>query len=262
IEAWRVDAVIIYKLDRLTRSIRDFGKIMELFDAHGVAVAAVSQSINTGDSMGRLMVHVLMSFAQFERELASERTRDKIAATRKKGIWTGGRPVLGYDFAGSRLVVNEAEAKTVRWIFEQYIERQSLRGLVALLAEKGIKAKLWTTKGGREIGGGKLSLGAVATMLSNQIYIGKPPHKDGVYEGQHDAIVDDELYRRVQEVLAENKVCGSSMKQNKYGGLLKGLLVCGGCGSAMTHTSTTKRRKGGKGTLYRYYACKTPVLTG
>ncbi len=127
VAAGRIDNVVIYKLDRLTRSIRDFGKIMEHLELHGATVAAVTQSIDTRNSMGRLMVNVLMSFAEFERELASERTRDKIAATRRKGLWTGGRPVLGFDVVESKLVVNPAEAATVRAIFVRYLELRSLQ---------------------------------------------------------------------------------------------------------------------------------------
>lgn len=263
IEAGRVDCVIVYKIDRLTRSIRDFGRILEAFDRGGVTIAAVTQAIDTGDSMGRLMVHVLMSFAQFERELASERTRDKIAASRKKGIWTGGRPVLGYDYAGSRLVVNEPEAETVRAIFDRYLDCQSLRGLAALLDRDGVRAKRWTTRAGREVGGGTFTLTAVSTLLSNRLYLGQVTHGESVYEGQHTAIVDEAVFRRVQELLAENRVCGASLKQNKYGGLLKRILICGACGAAMTHSSTTKRGKGGgTGVLYRYYSCRAPALAG
>ena len=264
IELGKVDVVVIYKLDRLTRSIRDFGRIMETFEAQGVAVAAVSQPINTGDSMGRLMVHVLMSFAQFERELASERTRDKIAATRKKGIWTGGRPVLGYDFIDSKLVVNPVESRQVRQIFGWYIECQSLRKLLARLEDEGITNKKWTTAAGDETGGNAFSLNTLSNLLSNCLYIGRVPYKDTSYDGQHDAIVDPAVYQRVQEILQENRSCGSSMKQNRYGGLLKGVLTCGGCGCPMVHTSTSKVAPGGTDTriVYRYYTCRSPVLIG
>lgn len=266
IDAGRIDVVVVYKLDRLTRSIRDFAKLMESFDAKRVAIAAVSQSINTQDSMGRLMVHVLMSFAQFERELASERTRDKISASRKKGIWTGGRPILGYDFAGSRLVENAAEARTVRSIFGWYIEIQSLRSLLVKLSDEGVTNKAWTTRDGRPMGGKPFVLSGIAQLLANPLYVGKVPHHDVVYDGQHDGIVDPAVFQRVQELLAENKTCGASLKQNKWGGLLKGMLVCQGCGAVMVHTSTSKPiakdESSGTRVTYRYYTCRTPALVG
>ena len=263
IERGEIDIVVIYKLDRLTRSIRDFGRIMESFEAQGVAIAAVTQSINSSDSMGRLMVNVLMSFAQFERELASERTRDKIAASRKKGIWTGGRPVLGYDFADSKLVVNEEEAKQVRQIFGWYIECQSLRGLLSRLQAESVTNKRWTTADGKVCGGKPYTLSTVAWLLSNILYIGRVPHKDTSYEGQHEAIVELKVFQRVQEILQENRACGASLRQNKFGGLIKGLLTCGGCGCAMVHTSTNKAAPGGNGKImYRYYTCRSPALIG
>ena len=259
-----VDVVVIYKLDRLTRSIRDFAEIMEAFESQGVAVASVTQPINSGDSMGRLMVHILLSFAQFERELASERTRDKIAASRKRGIWTGGRPVLGYDFAGSKLVVNEAEAQLVRRIFGWYIECQSLRALLAKLESEGVTNKRWTTLAGQETGGNPFSLSTLSGLLSNCLYIGRVQHKGTSYEGQHEAILDPSVFQRVQEIQQENRTCGSSLRQNKFGGLLKGLLTCAGCGRSMVHTSTTKGASDGSSTksIYRYYTCRSPALIG
>lgn len=264
IERGEIDVVVIYKLDRLTRSIRDFAQIMEAFESQGVAIAAVTQPINSGDSMGRLMVHVLMSFAQFERELASERTRDKIAASRKKGLWTGGRPVLGYDFADSKLVVNEAVATQVRRIYGWYIELQSIRALLAKLEAEGVTNKRWTTMAGEVTGGGPFSLSTLSGLLSNVLYIGRVPHRDTSYEGLHEAIVDQKVFQRVQEILQENRACGASLRQNKYGGLLKGLLTCAGCGCAMVHTSTTKGSGDGSPTksVYRYYTCRSPVLIG
>lgn len=264
VERGEVDVVVVYKLDRLTRSIRDFAEIMEALESQGVAVASVTQPINSGDSMGRLMVHILLSFAQFERELASERTRDKIAASRKKGIWTGGRPVLGYDFAGSKLVVNEREAQDVRRIFGWYLELKSLRALLAKLQAEGVTNKRWTTTAGAETGGNPFSLSTISSLLSNVLYIGRVPHLETSYEGQHEAILDPKLFLRVQEILQENRSCGASLRQNKYGGLLKGLLTCAGCGCAMVHTSTTKcvRESSWTKSVYRYYTCRSPELIG
>jgi len=263
IEDGQIDVVVVYKIDRLTRSIRDFGRIMETFESRGVAIAAVTQSINSSDSMGRLMVNVLMSFAQFERELASERTRDKIAASRKKGIWTGGRPVLGYDFGGSKLVVNESEAKLVRQIFGWYVEYQSMRALLARLESEGIINKMWTTAEGVETGGNPFSLNTISKLLSNCLYVGRVPYKGVTFDGQHEAIVDPKVFQRVQEILQENRSCGASLRQNTFGGLIKGLLTCGGCGCAMVHSTTSKSVSEGAGkVVYRYYTCRSPALIG
>lgn len=258
VEAGRVDAIVIYKLDRLTRSIRDFGRIMELLEQHSVALVVVTQPINTGTSMGRLMVHILMSFAQFERELASERTRDKIALSRQRGQWTGGRPVLGYDYAGCKLTVNHDEVSVVRAIFDLYLERGTLRGVLAALAEQGITNKVWTTRDGRTMGGQPLSLSRLAGLLANPLYIGKVPHRSKLYDGVHAGIIDPAVFHRVQELLAENARSGGTLRRNLHGGLLKGLLRCGCCGAAMIHSTS-----GGKGKpLHRYYRCGTAMLRG
>lgn len=260
VRAGRVQTVVCYKLDRLTRSIRDFAKIMEEFEARGVALVVVTQPINTASSMGRLMVHVLMSFAQFERELASERTRDKIALSRQRGQWTGGRPVLGYDYAGCRLELNEAEARTVRAIFARYLGVRSLRALLRELEAQGITNKRWTSRAGREMGGKPFALSGLAGLLANPLYVGKVPHHGRVYDGQHPAIVEPQVFERVQELLAENGRSGASLTRNRHGGLLKGLARCAGCGATMVHSTTT--RGGRAGRTHRYYICRTRQLHG
>lgn len=257
VRAGRVQAVVCYKLDRLTRSIRDFARIVEVFEAHSVALVIVTQPINTSTSMGRLMVHVLMSFAQFERELASERTRDKIALSRQRGQWTGGRPVLGYDYAGCRLELNEAEARTVRSIFSRYLDVRSLRALLKELEEQGVTNKRWTSRAGREMGGKPFVLSGLAGLLANPLYVGKVPHHGRVYDGQHQAIVEPQVFERVQELLAENGRSGASLTRNRFGGLLKGLARCAGCGATMIHSTTTR---GGR--THRYYICRTRQLHG
>lgn len=210
IAAGRVDVVVCYKLDRFTRSIRDFGRMMEELDRKGVALVMVTQPINTGTSMGRLMVHVLMSFAQFERELTSERTRDKIKLSRQRGQWTGGRPVLGYDFAGCKLLLNEREAPLVREIYGKYLEVRSLRGVLEHLASRGVTNKTWVTRDGRAMGGKPFVLSGIAQTLANPLYIGKVPHVAGQHPGpareqvtqQHWANLDpDQLLHRMSHRL-------------------------------------------------------------
>jgi DNA invertase Pin-like site-specific DNA recombinase len=191
IEAGRIDVVVVYKIDRLTRSLTDFSRIIETFDKAGTSFVSVTQSFNTTDSMGRLMLNVLLSFAQFEREVTGERIRDKIAASKAKGMWMGGNLPLGYDLpaAGTRtLLVNEAEAATVRHIFNRYLEIGSVHALQRELGEQRILSKLRTFSTGRTSGGQPFSRGALFHLLRNQIYLGKIVHKDQVFEGAHDAI--------------------------------------------------------------------------
>jgi len=253
IEAGRVDCIVVYKVDRLSRSLLDFARIMETFEKHGVSFVSVTQQFNTNTSMGRLMLNVLLSFAQFEREIISERTRDKIAAARRKGKWSGGRPILGYDVdpRGGRLLVNEDEAARVRAIFELYLEHQSLIETVKVLDERGWTTKRWTTKKGHEAGGKSFTKNSLFKMLTNVLYLGKITLKDEVFEGEYPAIVDEDVFRRVQRLLKRNGRTGGKHVRNKYGALLKGLLYCRPCGCAMMHTYTTKKN----GRRYRYYVC-------
>jgi len=253
IEAGRVDCVVVYKVDRLSRSLLDFARIMETFEKHRVSFVSVTQQFNTTTSMGRLMLNVLLSFAQFEREIISERTRDKIAAARRKGKWSGGMPILGYDVApgGGKLLVNEDEAARVRAIFELYLEHQSLIETVKALDARGWTTKRWTTKKGHERGGRPFNKNSLFHLLTNVLYLGKITYKDEVFEGEHAAIVDEEVFRRVQRLLKRNGRTGGKHVRNKYGALLKGLLYCRPCGCAMMHTYTAKKN----GRRYRYYVC-------
>ncbi len=253
IEAGRVDCIVVYKVDRLSRSLLDFARIMGTFEKHGVSFVSVTQHFNTTTSMGRLTLNILLSFAQFEREIISERTRDKIAATRRKGKWSGGMPVLGYDIDphGLRLVVNEDEAVKVRSIFELYLERQSLIETVKELDLRGWAAKQWVTKKGREIGGKPFNKNNLFRLLTNVIYTGKITYKDEIHEGEHAAIVDAEIFKRTQRLLKRNGRSGGKHVRNRFGALLKGLLHCVPCGCAMSPTHTT--RNGNK--RYRYYVC-------
>jgi site-specific DNA recombinase len=251
VEAGKIDCVVVYKVDRLSRSLLDFAKMLEVFERHQVAFVSVTQQFNTTTSMGRLMLNVLLSFAQFEREMISERTRDKIAATRRKGKWTGGMPLLGYDVHDTKLVVNEEEASRVRQVFELYLEHQSLLAVVAELDQRGWSTKHWTTRKGTDRGGKPFTKTSLHKLLTNITYTGKLKYKDEIHEGEHVAIVGSDLWQQVQSVLSRNGRTGGSAVRNKFGALLKGILHCVPCGCAMSPTHSTK----GGTKRYRYYVC-------
>ena len=199
-----VDVIVVYKIDRLTRSLADFAKMVELFDAHGISFVSVTQQFNTTTSMGRLTLNVLLSFAQFEREVTGERIRDKIAASKRKGMWMGGIPPLGYDVHERRLVVNPAEAETVRGIFRRYIELGCVRLLKNELDRAGIVSKTRIARNGTRSGGKPFSRGALYALLSNPVCIGEIRHKHDRYPGQHEAIIDRDLWERVHERLRDH----------------------------------------------------------
>ena len=253
VAAGRVDAIVVYKLDRLSRSLLDFAKMMEVFDAKKVAFVSITQKFDTSSSMGRLMLHILLSFAQFEREMIAERTRDKMSAARKKGKWVGGTLILGYDVDpdGGRLVVNEEEAARVREIFDLYLKEQSLVGTAALLNERGWKTKEWTTKKKRELHkGSRFDKSNLLGLLSNVTYTGQVFYKGTIYAGEHPAIIDRATWSRAQEVRRHNGRTGGASVRNKHGALLKSVVRCAPCDSSMVHTWTLKGTK-----RYRYYAC-------
>jgi DNA invertase Pin-like site-specific DNA recombinase len=185
IDAGRVDVIVVYKIDRLTRSLADFAKLVEAFDAKSISFVAVTQQFNTTTSMGRLTLNVLLSFAQFERELSSERVRDKVAASRRKGKWTGGTVPLGYDAKDKKLVINKAEAETVRTIFKRYLELQSFGKLAEDLDGKGIVTKRRDTRVEKWNGGIPFTYGPLAHFLKNRLYIGETGHKDKWFPGEH-----------------------------------------------------------------------------
>jgi site-specific DNA recombinase len=261
IDAGGVDCVIVYKVDRLSRSLLDFARIMETFERQNISFVSVTQHFNTTNSMGRLTLNVLLSFAQFEREIIGERIRDKIAASRARGKWTGGTPILGYDVdrsnGGPKLVVNAVEATRVRAIFELYLELGSLLPVVAELERRGWLNKAWTTRDGRKRGGLVFDKCRLHNLLTNVLYVGKVRHKAELYAGEHEAIVPDDVFDRVQRQLQRNGRSATAPHRNRHGALLRGLLYCKACGRAMSHTFSCKGAK-----RYRYYTCTNAVKSG
>jgi DNA invertase Pin-like site-specific DNA recombinase len=250
----KVNVVVVYKIDRLTRSLLDFAKIVEVLDAHGVSFVSVTQAFNTATSMGRLTLNVLLSFAQFEREVTGERIRDKIAASKKKGMWMGGYPPLGYDVKDRKLVLNSAEAETVRYIFRRYQELGSVRLLKEHLDETGIVSKHRSAPDGRPYGGKPVARGALYHMLQNRIYRGEIVHKHHAYPGEHEPIVDEDLWQEVQTTLAANRIDRGAGQSNCHLSLLAGLIY-DALGEPMTPSHAVK------GVRYRYYVSKS-LLTG
>jgi DNA invertase Pin-like site-specific DNA recombinase len=247
IEQKRIDVVVVYKVDRLTRSLMDFAKIVEVLDRHGVSFVSVTQHFNTTSSMGRLTLNVLLSFAQFEREVTGERIRDKFLASRKKGMWMGGQPPLGYDIKARRLVVNEPEADQVRLIFEGYVKLGSVAALKADLERRGIRSKRWQTHGGAWRGGAAFSRGALYTLLQNRAYLGQAVHKGVAYPGEHSPLVPAELWAEVNARLAANRHERSASRAANRSALA-GLLY-DDRGHPMTPTHTRKA----DGRRYCYY---------
>jgi site-specific DNA recombinase len=257
IQAGEVDCVVVYKVDRLSRSLLDFARMMETFERHQVAFVSVTQQFNTAHSMGRLVLNVLLSFAQFEREIISERTRDKIAAARRKGKWSGGHPLLGYDVdpRGSKLVVNAEEAPRVQAIFSLYLECGGLIATVQELARRGWKNKRWQTRKGHFRGGSPFTKGSLHHLLTNVVYRGKVKYKKEIHGGEHEALVDSQVWQQVQDKLSRPT---RSRERLASGALLKGLLHCRPCGTAMTPTYDCKT--GGR--RYGYYVCTNALQRG
>ena len=255
IEAGQIDVIVVYKVDRLTRALSDFAKLVEIFDRRGVSFVSITQQFNTTTSMGRLTLNVLLSFAQFEREVIGERVRDKIAASKKKGMWMGGMPALGYDVRDRKLVIDHDEARTVVDIYRRYLALKSVHALKDELAEAGIKSKRRVRSDGTEYGGQKLSRGALYLMLQNRIYRGEITHKGNSYPGEHPAIIEQPLWDEVQAVLARNRIERATGVRAKHPSLLAGL-VFDESGERLTPTYAVK-----KGTRYRYYV-STALLTG
>ncbi|MFN3297542.1 recombinase family protein [Caldimonas sp.] len=247
IEAKRVDIVVVYKIDRLTRSLADFAKLVEVFDRNNVSFVSVTQQFNTTTSMGRLTLNILLSFAQFEREVTSERIRDKFAASKAKGMWMGGVPPLGYDVVDRKLVVNEAEATLVRDIFRRYAEHGSAAQLVRELEHEGHTTKAWTTQTGRQRAGRRIDQQYLFVLLRNRIYLGEISLKGRWFEGQHTAIVPLTLWNAAHAYVERRKQAPRERKA-KHASLLAGLLFAPD-GQKMLHSYTRKKN----GRHYRYY---------
>jgi site-specific DNA recombinase len=259
IEAHRVDCVVVYKVDRLSRSLLDFARLMDSFDQRSVSFVSVTQQFNTTTSLGRLTLNILLSFAQFEREIISERTRDKMSAARRKGKWVGGTPVLGYDVdpRGGRLLVNEKEARRVREIFKLYQEHRSLAVAVGELASRGWTTKSWKSKRGIRHKGRSFTKASLRRFLTNAVYVGKVEYRETTYEGEHPAIVDAEVWEAVNGEFRERRRPKTDLVRTKQKALLTGLLFCKSCERPMVATYATKR-----GLRYRYYLCKEAQRNG
>jgi site-specific DNA recombinase len=232
----------------------DFARLIDRFEQHSVSFVSVTQQFNTTSSLGRLTLNILLSFAQFEREIIGERTRDKMSAARRKGKWTGGMPVLGYDVdpRGGKLVVNECEAQRVREIFRLYETHGSLVAVLEELQRRGWTTKSWTTQHGKQHVGGPSTRATLLRLLTNAIYVGRVEHKGTLYPGEHAAIVEPEMWEKVNLELRAARRGGSRVARTHQNALLKGLLYCQSCGQPMQSTYTSK---GGR--LYRYYVCRT-----
>ena len=248
IEAGKIDVIVIYKIDRLTRSLADFSKMVEVFERQGVSFVSVTQQFNTTTSMGRLMLNVLLSFAQFEREVTGERIRDKIAASKRKGMWMGGIPPLGYDVENRRLVPNENEAKLIRHIFKRFVELGSGTMLFKELKLDGVTSKAWTTQDGKTREGKLIDKGLIYKLLNNRTYLGELRHKEQWYQAEHPPIIDRVVWDQVHAILATNGRVRGNATRATVPYLLKGI-VFGSDGRALSPFHTTKKN----GRRYRYY---------
>ncbi len=259
VEAGRVDCVLVYKVDRLSRSLLDFARLMDRFDRRSVSFVSVTQQFNTTSSLGRLTLNILLSFAQFEREIIGERTRDKMGAARRKGKWVGGTPVLGYDVdpAGGRLVVNEPEAQRVREIFRLFKTHRSLLKLVNQLEARRWTNKSWKSKRGVEHVGRPFTKPTLRSLLTNPIYGGKVEYRDTIYPGEHPAIIAPAVWEKVNAEFRTRQRKRSDAARTKQNALLAGLLFCHSCNQPMIATYTAKR-----GRRFRYYVCQRARRNG
>jgi site-specific DNA recombinase len=252
VEAGELDCVVVYKVDRLSRSLLDFTRMLSVFEKHRVSFVAVTQQFNTSTSLGRLTLNILLSFAQFERELIGERTRDKMSAARRKGKWVGGCPVLGYDVdaAGGRLIVNEPEAERVRAVFALFEKLGSALPTLAEIGRRGWKLKSWTPRTGQFRAGGPFTLNSLRRLLTNILYTGAIRHRGQSYPGEHAAILAPGAWERVQNLITHPASFARGRLRNKHLALLSGLLYCDSCAARMVYSySGTKTRR------YPYYVC-------
>ncbi|MBN8523802.1 MAG: recombinase family protein [Planctomycetes bacterium] len=250
VEAGKVQVIAVYKLDRMSRSLTDFVGLLQKLDAKQVAFVSVTQHFNTATPMGRLMLNILICFAQFERENTIERIRDKVAATKRQGRWCGGVPILGYDVAARKLVVNEFEAEQVRAIFALYLEKKGLVGVIRELDERGWTNKAWTSGTNHRRGGKAFIKSTLSRLLTNILYTGHIRYRGELIRGEHPAIITSATYEAVQNLLQRQRRSGGADRKTKHHALLKGLLGCAPCGCGMTYCWS---RRGTK--FYQYYTC-------
>jgi site-specific DNA recombinase len=252
VEAGELDCVVVYKVDRLSRSLLDFTRMLSVFEKYKVSFVAVTQQFNTSTSLGRLTLNILLSFAQFERELIGERTRDKMSAARRKGKWVGGCPVLGYDVdpGGGRLVVNEEEAKRVRAIFALFEEHRSALLTLTEIHQRDWRLKSWTRKTGQYRPGGPFAQNSLRRLLTNILYTGAIRHKGQSYPGEHAAILAPGTWERVQNLITQRGVFAGGRSRNKHFALLGGLLYCETCRTRMVYSYSGKNDR-----KYPYYVC-------
>jgi site-specific DNA recombinase len=258
IDGRRIDCVVVYKVDRLSRSLLDFARLIERFEHSGVTFVSVTQQFNTTNSLGLLTLNILLSFAQFEREIISERTRDKMSAARKKGKWVGGTPVLGYDVdpRGGRLLVNQEEAKRVKAIFELFRSTLSLPSVVHELKRCGWVNKSWNSQRGVQHLGRPFTKASLRRLLNNAVYAGKVEYRGSIYPGEHEAVVDELVWKEVNANLRSEHHKQTKVRERQHA-LLSGLLFCQNCNQPMIATYTAKQ-----GRRYRYYVCRTARANG
>lgn len=250
IKSGTVQMVVVYKIDRLSRSLMDFATLAKIFEQNGASFTSVTEQFSTANAIGRLHLNMILSFAQFEREIAGERIRDKIAASKKKGMWMGGSPPMGYDSVDRKLVVNPAEAEIVQRIYKRYVELGSLVHVACELREAGVKNKTFVSKRGTERQGKHLTTSVIYNILRNPLYIGKISHKGELYEGQHEAIIPLELWEKAQkkEDTSPRSPAGRPLS-SPHQSMLNGLVHCGCCKCVMTHYYSRNRY----GRVYRYF---------
>ena len=260
IERGKIDCVAFYKLDRLSRSLLDFVKLAEFFNQHNVTFVSITQQFSSTTAMGRLILNILLSFAEFERAISAERVRDKIAAAKKKGKYLGGTPAYGYDvdYKNTKLVVNQEEAKLVRNVFKTFIETGSCLEIARGLNTKGIPTKSWTTKNGSFHQGGPWNTQHVYRALNNRTYLGETVHHSASYPGEHEAIVSKSLWERVQGIFASGTARKKGQETREVKTLLRGIIRCGHCDKSMVGTYTRKKNR----VVYRYYACSSAIKNG
>jgi len=249
----QVDTVVVYKVDRLTRSLTDFARLVEVLDQHEVSFVSVTQQFNTTSSMGRLTLNVLLSFAQFEREVTGERIRDKIALSKKKGKWMGGLPPMGYDVVDKKLVVNPTEAEQIRYMFQRYLELGSVFRLKADCDDHGIRTKRRTYQNGRTSGGLPYCKNNLYHLLQNRVFIGEIIYKEDSYPGEHEAIIDKEVFDQVQELIAKNRLKKLGSTEAKRPCVLAGLIY-DDCGNIMSPKYSNTRKR-----FYRYYTSQAII---